>query len=273
MLGAPLGPVGASAPEDSVLRFTHEAAEALGVPEVIDLPELRHAFNMWSASLDADSALNPAPIRAVASGEYDPLVSRALWSTWAVVSTLLQFALLPFYVAAALLWPAGDGSDRIVPNWATRQLQEHQVRASLSWHVHDLALSGLSAIEPWPSVCCGRGHAALQRKVVQLRQRLADILGDDGVLLMPVMPTVAPPHDLPLLWLPNAAYGMLWNATHMPVTVCPAARKCPRTNMPVCVAIIAPHGKDHLSIAAACMLEAQGVCKWPAPPIAGVVDT
>lgn len=50
---------------------------------------------------------------------------------------------------------------------------------------------------------------------------LKELLGDDGVLLVPSHPTVAPYHNQPLTKPLNAAYTAIFNVLGLPVTQVP----------------------------------------------------
>uniref|UniRef100_A0A5S6Q9A7 Amidase domain-containing protein n=1 Tax=Trichuris muris TaxID=70415 RepID=A0A5S6Q9A7_TRIMR len=96
----------------------------------------------------------------------------------------------------------------------------------------------------------------------QLKRQVEHILRDDGVLIMPVHPTVAPYHYSPLLMPFNFAYTALFNSLGLPVTVCPVGVN--RDRMPICVQVVAAEGQDRLTLAVARELEhAFSGCIYP----------
>ena len=86
-----------------------------------------------------------------------------------------------------------------------------------------------------------------------LRRELDELLGEDGVLIVPTHSRAAPRHNLPLLRPFDFIYTGIFNVMELPSTAVPmglGSRK-----LPVGVQIVGPHGGDHLTIAAAMVLE------------------
>ncbi len=97
----------------------------------------------------------------------------------------------------------------------------------------------------------------------ELRRELEELLGDDGVLLFPSYPTVAPRHNLALLPPLKWAYTAIFNVLEMPVTQVPLGLD--DRGVPVGVQVAATNQRDHLGIA--CALELERACGgWVPPP-------
>ncbi|MFH4977644.1 hypothetical protein AB6A40_004353 [Gnathostoma spinigerum] len=87
----------------------------------------------------------------------------------------------------------------------------------------------------------------------RLVRQLSQLLADDGVLIFPSFPTVAPYHHQPLLTPLNFAYTALWNAVAFPVVECPMGLNS--QGVPLGVQVVGAPGSDHLLIAVAQDLE------------------
>ena len=86
-----------------------------------------------------------------------------------------------------------------------------------------------------------------------LRAEMVSLLGDDGVMLFPSYPTVAPRHNValfpPIKWM----YTAIFNVLELPVTQVPLGLD--RAGLPLGIQVVGSHGNDHLTIAVACELE------------------
>uniref|UniRef100_A0A0P4W2Q6 Amidase domain-containing protein n=2 Tax=Scylla olivacea TaxID=85551 RepID=A0A0P4W2Q6_SCYOL len=86
-----------------------------------------------------------------------------------------------------------------------------------------------------------------------LKQEMKELLGDDGVLLFPSHPTVAPYHGQPLFRPFNFAYTAIINVMLLPSTQCPLGLGS--EGLPLGIQVVANHYQDHLSLAVATELE------------------
>lgn len=118
-----------------------------------------------------------------------------------------------------------------------------------------LALALLDAV-PLPT----RRYVELGRA---LRAELLDTLGDDGVLLYPPYPRVAPRHNRPLLTPFDFAYCGIFNVLGMPSTQVPLGLNA--QGLPLGVQVVAAPGRDAQTIAVARALEGQ-FGGWVPPP-------
>ena len=117
---------------------------------------------------------------------------------------------------------------------------------------HTLPALGLCVLEAITARLPGRRAEALLEGRA-LRATLDAALGDDGVLLFPSYPTVAPRHGRPLLLPFEWMYTAIFNALELPVTQVPLGLD--QHGLPLGVQVVAPHGRDFLSISVALQLE------------------
>ena len=86
-----------------------------------------------------------------------------------------------------------------------------------------------------------------------LKAEISEQLGENGVILMPVYPSVAPKHYKALANPLAAAYCAIFNVLEFPSTTVPMGLNA--EGIPVGFQIVGNHGKDHLTIALAQKLE------------------
>lgn len=117
---------------------------------------------------------------------------------------------------------------------------------------HTLPLIILAAVERLAEMAPGR-HLRLLARGTDLRARLHAALGDDGILVHPPYPTVAPRH-YKALWPPFNFVGCaIFNAMEVPATSAPMGLNA--AGLPTGVQLIASPEHDHLCIAGAVALE------------------
>lgn len=86
-----------------------------------------------------------------------------------------------------------------------------------------------------------------------LKRELTEMIGPNGIVLFPSYPSVAPPHNKPLLPPFNWVYTAIWNVMEFPVTQAPLGLNS--KGLPLGVQIVGIHGNDHVTIAVALELE------------------
>ena len=98
-----------------------------------------------------------------------------------------------------------------------------------------------------------------------LRDEINALLGNDGVLLFPSLPTPAPTHGpLPnLLRFADYAACGIFNTLELPATAVPMGLS--DEGLPTGLQIVAANGCDHLTIATALALEEDGAARWEPP--------
>jgi len=137
------------------------------------------------------------------------------------------------------------------------------LRWALGRSPHTLPAIGLGLLESIEGLAPGRS-ARWMRRGLALRRELSDLLGDDGLLLYPPYTKPAPLHRTPLLPPFQWVYTAIFNALELPVTQVPLGLD--RRGLPLGVQVVASHGRDHLSIAAARWLE-EDLGGWRQPPL------
>ncbi len=128
------------------------------------------------------------------------------------------------------------------------------LRWALGRSAHTLPALVLAALEDaWPFVPSPERKRAIVAEARALRARLAELLGDRGVLLYPSHPRPAPRHGAPLLRPFDWSYTAIFNVMELPVTQVPMGLSA--AGLPLGVQVAARHGCDHVSIAVAKLLE------------------
>ncbi|XP_075742908.1 fatty-acid amide hydrolase 2-A [Rhipicephalus microplus] len=96
------------------------------------------------------------------------------------------------------------------------------------------------------------GEAVLTA-IENTRDRFEEILGDDGVLILPAATSAAPFQNQELLFLDGISMTALFNLFKVPATVCPVMKSA--DNLPLCVQLVAKRGNDRLCLAVAMEIE------------------
>lgn len=117
---------------------------------------------------------------------------------------------------------------------------------------HTFPLIALALFERLPEWTPKR-TAKLRAQALVLKRQLEDALGDDGVLITPPYPTVAPKHYHAMLPPFNFVNCAVFNALSLPGTSVPTGLNS--AGLPTGVQIIAKEGNDHLGLACAMALE------------------
>ena len=90
---------------------------------------------------------------------------------------------------------------------------------------------------------------------VRLKAEIDSLLGTDGVLLFPPYSRPAPRHSFSWTTPFDAQCTAIFNVMESPVTVVPVSTD-PASGMPVAVQVVGAQGMDHLTVAAAGIVEA-----------------
>ena len=126
---------------------------------------------------------------------------------------------------------------------------------------HTLPAIALGLGEELDYLLEGGNYKALQG-LEKLETELRDLLGDDGILLYPTHPKIAPYHNQPILYPFNFAYTGIFNALGFPVTQVPLGLS--REGLPLGMQVVSTINNDHLTIAVAKELS-KGVAGWVNP--------
>ncbi|WP_277422156.1 amidase family protein [Amnimonas aquatica] len=104
----------------------------------------------------------------------------------------------------------------------------------------------------------------MRAQALTLKRQLEDALRDDGILVTPPYPTVAPKHYHALLPPFNFVNCAVFNALSLPATSVPTGLNA--DGLPTGVQLVAAEGMDHLGIAGALALE-KSLGGWAYPII------
>jgi fatty acid amide hydrolase 2 len=117
---------------------------------------------------------------------------------------------------------------------------------------HTLPAIGLGLLESLQDLLPGLSRRAM-RKGLALKREVAELLGNDGVMLYPSYTAPAPPHNRPLMPPFNWVYTAVFNALELPVTQVPLGLN--DRGLPLGVQVAGSHGNDHVTIAVGMHLE------------------
>lgn len=208
----PLGPAPEPAVLDAIARVKSCLVNGVGVPEQrvteIELPELRQAFDIWSATLEMEHG---PPFRYLLEHQGTQPIYSLFWEF------LKSLAGYGRFTAPAV---------------------------------------GLAIIEPLVEKFDPGHTKRLVELGNQLRIRLNELLGDDGVLVLPVHPVTAPPHNVPYVQFFGTGYTSLINAMALPATAVPCGLD--EHGVPVGVQVVGAWGSDALTMSIATVLEHYG---------------
>ena len=110
----------------------------------------------------------------------------------------------------------------------------------------------LSLIEKPNRLIKGR-HQRFLNMIPELRDRIEQKLGENGVIICPVFPTPAPKHNRIWLNFLGIGYSGVFNILEFPATIIPIFHR--QDGLPVSVQVVAGRWKDHLTMATAKLLE------------------
>ena len=114
---------------------------------------------------------------------------------------------------------------------------------------HTFPAIGLGIVEKFQALVPRSMSEPFLRMAEELRDELNSLLGDNGVLLYPSHPTMAPTHNTPLLLPFNYTYTAIFNVLYLPVTQCPITLS--NDGLPMGIQVVASNGNDHLTLAVA----------------------
>ena len=128
----------------------------------------------------------------------------------------------------------------------------HLVKTLAGKSPHTLPALGLGLLESLQGLRPDHSMTSLRRGL-DLKRQMAEVLGNDGVLLFPSYTTTAPVHHKPLLPPFNWVYTAIFNALELPVTQVPLGLN--GEGLPVGIQVVGSHGNDHVTVAVAQFLE------------------
>ncbi|XP_038059114.1 fatty-acid amide hydrolase 2-like [Patiria miniata] len=148
----------------------------------------------------------------------------------------------------------GNNGPRVYPLWEL-------LKRTVGLSSHTLPAIMLGLIEGLDKLIPERTQRLLA-KLGKLREELENILGDDGVLIYPSHPKLAPFHNAPLLYPCNFAPTATFNMLSLPATQVPLGLSA--QGLPLGIQVVANRYNDHLTLAVARELE-KGFGGWAAP--------
>ncbi|XP_063793060.1 fatty-acid amide hydrolase 2 [Pseudophryne corroboree] len=126
----------------------------------------------------------------------------------------------------------------------------------LKWMIglspHTIPALGLTLTENLANLNT-QGNAKMIQKAKNLKDELNSLLGNDGILLYPSHPKIAPKHHEPIAMPFNFAYTAIFNVLGLPVTQCPLGLS--KAGLPLGIQIVSSQYNDHLTLALAQHLE------------------
>uniref|UniRef100_A0A8C5SLV9 Fatty acid amide hydrolase 2 n=1 Tax=Laticauda laticaudata TaxID=8630 RepID=A0A8C5SLV9_LATLA len=139
----------------------------------------------------------------------------------------------------------GDHGKPVWPSW---ELVKWMMR--LSSHTFPaIALGITEKVTKYNS----KANTKLASMAQSLQAEVVELLGENGVLLYPSHPVVAPKHHAPLGMPFNFAYTAIFNILGLPVTQCPLGLS--KDGLPLGIQVVAGPHNDHLTLAMAQYLE------------------
>lgn len=161
-----------------------------------------------------------------------------------------------------ILWSAEANTEPDAPSMA-KQFKDGRggelnplvelVKKAFQMSEHNMNSILAATLEKFSPTYGTRGNKMLVSKAAELRKRLADMLGPDGILLLPTHPEPAPKHHTTLLKVFNVSYTSVTSVLQMPITQCPLGLS--KEGLPFGLQIIARPFNDRLTIAVAEELE------------------
>jgi len=219
-------------------------AISLGEPDQVDIKSLRILHVPHNGSGPVQEELAAAQVRCV-----EHLQSRG---------ATVQLPELPGLRRSYDIWSASlhKAAETSFADHMGHERPFRPLRDTLRWFTgtspHTLPALALALLENTPDLIPGHVDRWVQAGR-RLRREVEGELGDNGVMLFPSYPVVAPRHYRPLLKPFSFVYTAIFNILQVPVTQVPLGLNA--DGLPVGVQVVAGWGQDHLCIAVAQELE------------------
>uniref|UniRef100_A0A8D0C3E3 Fatty acid amide hydrolase 2 n=1 Tax=Salvator merianae TaxID=96440 RepID=A0A8D0C3E3_SALMN len=139
----------------------------------------------------------------------------------------------------------GDHGKPVWPSWEL-------LKWMMGMSSHTLPAIGLGLTEKLLKLT-PKENSKLKSMAQSLQTEMENLLGNDGILLYPSHPIVAPKHHTPLGMPFNFAYTAIFNILGLPVTQCPLGLN--KEGLPLGIQVVAGFHNDHLTLAMARYLE------------------
>lgn len=169
-----------------------------------------------------------------------------------------------------LLWSAEANTESDAPSMASQfkeGREELNPLVEIGKKVFQMSEHNMSSIMAASLEKCSPSHGThgnklLNKRASELRKKFNEILGNDGVLLVPTHPEPAPKHYTTLLKVFNVSYTSVTTVLQAPITQCPLGMS--KEGLPFGVQIMARPYNDHLTLAVAEEFE-KAYGGWTAP--------
>lgn len=161
-----------------------------------------------------------------------------------------------------LLWSAEANTEANSPTMA-QQFKDGRadelnpivelVKKMFQMSEHNMTSIMAATLEKFSPTFGSRGNKILTKRAAELRHKFNEMLGDDGILLVPTHPEPAPKHFTTLLKIFNVSYTSVTTVLQAPITQCPLGLS--KEGLPFGVQIMARPYNDRLTIEVAQELE------------------
>lgn len=126
---------------------------------------------------------------------------------------------------------------------------------------HNMNSILLTALENFTPQTGSKANKSITEQAAELRHKFNELLGDNGILLVPTHPEPAPKHHTTFLKVFNVSYTSVTTVLQAPITQVPLGLS--KEGLPFGVQVIAKPYNDRLTLAVACELER--VSGWVPP--------
>lgn len=181
-----------------------------------------------------------------------------------------EFRKSPLYWASMLGSAPGPSFGEMLGVTGARGLGRELYRLLRGRSSHTLPAVMLALLDG-PHIAHGKRSERAVIEGRRFRDSLNEMLADDGVMLFPSYPSVAPKHYWPQARLLDWLYTAIFNATEMPVTQVPLGLDA--QGLPLGVQVVAAHGNDHLCLAVALALEEEFGGWVPSPDMESLLKS
>ncbi|XP_042147590.1 LOW QUALITY PROTEIN: fatty-acid amide hydrolase 2-A [Ixodes scapularis] len=193
-------------------------------------------------------------------------VVKFLQESHGVTPVLLRLAelrnLYPFWLTACASSNGADLGDIFKHGQEKMNLMKEALLTLVGRCKHSPAVILLSWLTSLAYFRSEKRQAYFASTVSGLQQRLEDLLGTDGVLLLPTNATSAPYHHQDLGFCETFSMTCMFNFLGFPSTACPVAFDA--QGLPLGVQVAAARGQDRLCLAVASEID-QGFGGWKQP--------
>lgn len=160
------------------------------------------------------------------------------------------------------LWSAEANKDADAPNLATQFKDGSSgelnplvelAKSVVSSSDHNMNSILATSLDKFSPSAGSKGSQVLTDRAAELRRKFNELVGDNGILLVPTHPEPAPKHHTTFLKVFNVSYTSVTTVLQAPITQVPLGLS--KEGLPFGVQVIAKPYNDRLTLAVACELE------------------